>query len=74
VRVAGHFSFRFYFSGAAFMTQADLNRAVAAATGETVERIAHHGFGFIEMPPLERDPLVFDWDSQDARLLGAICD
>jgi hypothetical protein len=56
------------------MTQADLNRAVAAATGETVETIARQGFGFIEMPPMERDPLVFDWDDEDARLLGAICD
>jgi hypothetical protein len=56
------------------MTQADLNRAVAAATGETVQRIAREGFGFIEMPPLERDPLAYDWDDEDARLLGAICD
>ena len=56
------------------MTQADLNRAVATATGETVETIAHQGFGFIEMPPMERDPLVFDWDDQDARLLGSTFD
>jgi hypothetical protein len=56
------------------MTQADLNRAVAAATGETVETIARQGFGFIEMPPVERDALVFDWDEQDARLFGEICD
>jgi len=56
------------------MTQADLNRAVAAATGETVKMIARQGFGFVEMPPLERDPLVFDWDDEDARLLAAICD
>ena len=56
------------------MTQADLNRAVAAATGETVEMISRHGFGYIESPPLERDPLVFDWDDQDARLLGTTFD
>ena len=56
------------------MTQADLNRAVATATGETVETIARQGFGFIEMPPIDRDPLVFDWDDQDARLLGSTFD
>jgi hypothetical protein len=56
------------------MTQADLNRAVAAATGETVELIARQGFEFVETPPIERDPLVFDWDDEDARLLGTICD
>ena len=56
------------------MKQADLNRAVAAATGETVEAISRQGFGFIDMPPLERDPLVFDWDDRDARLLGTTFD
>lgn len=56
------------------MTQADLNRAVAIATGETVETIARQGFGIIEMPTLERDPLVFDWDDRDARLLGTTFD
>ncbi len=56
------------------MTQADLNRAVAAATGETVERIACQGFCLLEMPTVERDPLVFDWDDQDARLLGTTFD
>ena len=56
------------------MTQADLNRAVAAATGEAVETIARQGFGIIDMPLMERDPLVFDWDDQDARLLGTVFD
>ena len=56
------------------MTQADLNRAVAVATGETVETIARQGFGFVEAPPVDRDPLVFDWDDEDARLLGATFD
>jgi len=56
------------------MTQAELNRAVTHATGETVETIARHGFGYVAAPPLDRDPLVFDWDDEDARLLGAICD
>ena len=39
-----------------------------------VEMISRHGFGYIESPPLERDPLVFDWDDQDARLLGTTFD
>jgi hypothetical protein len=56
------------------MTQADVNRAVAAATGETVEMIARQGFGFVEMPEMDRDPLVYDWDDRDARLLGAMFD
>jgi hypothetical protein len=53
------------------MRQADLNRAVAMATGETVETIDRQGFGFVEAPQQERDPLVYDWDDDDARLLGA---
>ena len=32
------------------MKQADLNRAVARATGETVDRIAHMGFSLIVTP------------------------
>ena len=56
------------------MTQADLNRAVADATGETVESIARQGFSLIEVPPIEREPLIFDWDCEDARLLGATFD
>jgi hypothetical protein len=56
------------------MTQADLNRAVAAATGETVETIARQGFNFVEVMPVDREPLVFDWDEEDARQLGATFD
>jgi len=56
------------------MTQAELNRAVAGATGESVETITRRGFSFVEVPPRERDPLAYDWDEQDARQLGAICD
>jgi hypothetical protein len=52
------------------MTQADLNRAVATVTGEAVEWIARHGFDLLEMP-LDREPLVYDWDDEDARALGA---
>ena len=56
------------------MTQVDLNRAVAAVTGETVELIARQGFGFVEVPVVDRDPMVFDWDDEDARLLGTTFD
>jgi hypothetical protein len=55
-----------------FMTQADVNRAIAAVTGESVEFIAHHGFTFVEAP--DREPLVYDWDAEDARELGATFD
>ena len=56
------------------MRQTDLNRAVASATGESISTIAHQGFSYIEAPPVEREPLVFDWDDNDARLLGATFD
>ena len=56
------------------MSQGDLNRAVAAATGETVELISRQGFEFIDVSTIDRDPLIWDWDDSDARLLGATFD
>ena len=52
------------------MTQTELNRAVARATGESVSRIA--GIGFVPLRPVayEREPLVIDWDDLDARRPG----
>ena len=47
------------------MTQNDLNRAVAAATGETVSTIAAMGFVPLASVPVEREPLVVDWDRAD---------
>lgn len=47
------------------MTQHDLNREVARATGETVGMIEHRGFGLLNPLPVERDPLILDWDEQD---------
>ena len=44
------------------MTQAELNRAVAAATGETVKTIAEMGFVPLNPTPVEREPLVVDWE------------
>jgi hypothetical protein len=52
------------------MTQTDLNRAVASATGESIRTIASRGFSLIEAPPhdpeLSRDPLIIDWDELEA--------
>ncbi len=48
------------------MTQADLNRAVASATGESVCRISRQGFVLLTPQPIEREPLVVDWDELDA--------
>ena len=47
------------------MTQTDLNRAVAHATGESVSAIAEMGFVTLTSIPIEREPLVVDWDQLD---------
>ena len=44
------------------MTQAELNREVARATGESVRTIASRGFSPLTPTPVEREPLVVDWD------------
>ena len=46
------------------MTQAELNREVAAATGECMSTVRHLGFVPLTPVPYERDrePLVVDWD------------
>ena len=49
------------------MNQHDLNRAVAAATGETVSEISHRGFVPLTPTPVEREPPVVDWDEPDER-------
>ena len=48
------------------MTQADLDRAVAVATGESVNTISRRGFVLLTPAPTERKPLVVDWDELDA--------
>ena len=47
-----------------FMTQAEMNREVASATGESVSTISKMGFSPLMPVPYERDrePLVVDWD------------
>jgi len=49
------------------MTQNDLNRAVARATGETISTVAAMGFVPLTDVPIEREPLVVDWDELDQR-------
>lgn len=40
------------------MTQNELNRAVAAATGETISEIRSHGFSLLAPLPKDREPVV----------------
>jgi hypothetical protein len=47
------------------MTQAELNREVARATGESVAEIRHLGFVPLTLEPYEREPLTVDWDEVD---------
>ena len=48
------------------MSQTELNRAVASATGETVSTIADMGFVPLTSFPFEREPLTVDWDEVEA--------
>ena len=41
------------------MTQAELERELAAATGESLSEIRRRGFSLVEMSP---EPLSIDWD------------
>ena len=51
------------------MTQAELNREVAKATGESVGTISQFGFVPLTRQPteVEREPLVLDWDEMPDR-------
>ena len=51
------------------MTQAEMNREVASATGESVSTISKMGFVPLTPVPYERDrePLVVDWDEVEQR-------
>ena len=49
------------------MTQRDLNRAIARATGEDIDVIGQMGFVELRGGPYERDtPAVVDWDEVEA--------
>ncbi len=51
------------------MTQAEINRQVAEALGESIQTIADRGFVEHYAIPyeVEREPLVVDWDALDAQ-------
>ncbi|HEV2968431.1 MAG TPA: hypothetical protein VGY55_00490 [Pirellulales bacterium] len=50
------------------MTQAQLEREISRATGESVTTIRNLGFSLIEPPELE--PLTIDWDELEAARVG----
>ena len=47
------------------MTQPDLNRKVAQATGEAVSAIDSLGIVPLTFSPVEMEPLTVDWDELD---------
>ena len=60
------------------MNQSQLNRAVARATGETLDTISRLGFSIADPDsvhydpePSRRAPQVVDWDELDARRRAA---
>ena len=62
------------------MKQADLNRAVARATGESIATVKRLGFliddpdaGSDHLDPLDPGPAVVDWDEVQARRLEPFC-
>jgi hypothetical protein len=52
------------------MTQSQLTRAVARATGESIRTIHARGFGPVTNDFEEREPLVLDWDEMEASQFG----
>jgi len=54
------------------MTQSQLNRAVASATGETISEIRRMGFGIADPSEVSFDPApeegrYVDWDAVDGQ-------
>ena len=47
------------------MTQAELEREVAEATGETLDTIRRRGFSLLDI--YDRPPRVVNWDALDER-------
>ena len=50
------------------MTQSEMYREIAEATGESIRTVAEMGFVPLTRNPVEldRDPLVVDWDALEA--------
>jgi hypothetical protein len=44
------------------MTQRELERAVANATGESLAEIQHRGFQTLFVKPPEPEDMIVDWD------------
>jgi len=56
------------------MSQVEIDRAVASATGESVQEISHLGFSLadeldlaFDPEPCDRPPAVMDWDRYDSQ-------
>jgi hypothetical protein len=47
------------------MTQSELNRQIARATGESITTIARLGFVPLTETPSESQPTTIDWDETD---------
>ena len=58
------------------MTQNELNRSVAKATGESVSAISRMGFVPLTPQPVEREPedYIVDWDELEGRRPIAVFD
>ena len=61
------------------MTQHDLNRSVAKATGESIRTVAEFGFGLadpddvcFDPEPADVEDMIVDWDELDARRVGIL--
>ena len=50
------------------MTQAELDREISHATGESIDTIRNLGFSLVEPP--EPEPLTVDWDELEADRVG----
>ena len=56
------------------MTQAEMNRAVAHATGETVRTIAELGFGIADQDVVDHNPEPYGFDPGSRGLDGDALD
>jgi hypothetical protein len=55
------------------MTQRQIDRAVASATGESLAVVRRMGFGLVEQPDND-PPNTVDWDTVDARRIALFPD
>lgn len=55
------------------MTQRQIDRAVASATGESLDVVRRLGFGLVEEPE-DDPPNTVDWEAVDARRIALFPD